>query len=142
MIALPVIVAVGMADRYMPALSDWYVRMAVDYLPDSATRLAPLTDDERAYYACVRSVVKEMDGERSIATFASSETATTQELGDGRRIIESEVVESVDNGNSEPIVFRCIARANEAEEWVIERVELLASDGASPSLAAWDDPLP
>ncbi len=122
----------------MPALSDWYARVAIEHLPMSALRLAPLTDDERAYYVCARSVVKKMDGESSIATFAASEMATTLELGDGRKVIESYVVESIEEGISQRIVFRCIVRPDDSG-WVIETVELQAEEGESPSFAAIAD---
>lgn len=124
--------AVGSADRYVPALSDWYTRVAIEYLPESAFRLAPITDDERAFYVCARSVVKQMDGESSIATFASSEAATTHELGNGRKVIQSHVDESTEDGVEQRIVFRCTVRS-EGSRWVIETLELETVESDPPA---------
>lgn len=130
--------AVGFSDRYVPAVSDWYTRMAVDYLPDSALRFTPLTVDERAFYVCARSVARRMGGESSIATFASTETAITEDLGDGRKLIQSHVDESIEDGTRLRHLFRCTVR-EEGTQWVIENLEIDAVNEAPTEFAVRSD---
>jgi hypothetical protein len=130
-----VLLAINFSDRYVPAVSDWYTRMAIQYLPESALRFAPITDAERAFYVCARSVVKRMGGESSIATFASTESATTRSLGDGRLLIQSHVDESVEAGVNHRHVFRCTVRP-EGSRWVIENLELQAVERVPTEVAS------
>jgi hypothetical protein len=114
--------SVSLSDRYLPALSDWYYRMVISYLPEAALPFT-VPDNDQAFYVCARSVVRQLDNETSVVTFARLVDARTTELGNGRYSIESYVDEAVAKGVTYRRTFACTLKQN-GESWMLEAVEL------------------
>jgi hypothetical protein len=123
LIGLGLILAVTFSDRYVPAVSDWYTRAVINYVPADALWLASPSDDDRAFYLCARSVVREIDDERSVVTFAGLSLGQTRELDDGRLQVESYVDEALEGGPTYRRTFSCILR-EEGGEWRVEAVNV------------------
>ena len=122
-------VAWGQSDRYAPVVSDWYADMVIRYVPDGATRFLPAADDERAFYACARRVVQQIQEESSIATFVRD--VRTEALEEGRYRIESWFDESLESGRTERHRFTCTVRL-EGGSWILEDLEMMTIGPASP----------
>jgi hypothetical protein len=126
-------VAASLADRYLPAVTDWYLEMAVPYLGEGASPFLGAAPDDSAYYACVRSVVKRIDEEGTIATFAGPRASRTHTLGEGRYRIESFVTEAAEDGGTAVRSFTCTVKSD-GTRWAIEDLEvqpyLLARTGS------------
>lgn len=122
-IGLGLVLAVSFSDRYVPAVSDWYSRAVINYVPDGALWLATPGDDDRAFYVCARSVVKEIDNEQSVVTFASASPGQARHLADGRYLVQSYVDEAVEGGPTYRRTFSCTLR-EENGEWHLEAIEV------------------
>ena len=58
-LSLIIVLAVGLSDRYVPAVSDWYSRMVIHHAPEGTMPYLPgVTGDDRAFYSCARTVVR------------------------------------------------------------------------------------
>lgn len=122
-LALAALLAMNHSDRYVPAISDWYLQMALPYTPGAVHEFTPTFDDERAFYACVRLVAKRIGDRGSIVTFAGSGAAATLALGDGRYQVRSYVDESMVMGTTQRHAFTCLVRA-ERERWIVEELNV------------------
>lgn len=124
LLAVSIILALSFSDRYAPVVSDWYSRMVIHYVPDTALRFT--TDEtDRAFYVCARSVVKQIDEMESVVTFAAVEDALTRDLGEGRFRLESYVEEATPEGPTYRRAFTCTLR-RDGTDWSLEGVELEA----------------
>jgi hypothetical protein len=121
LLALLTLLAVSYSDRYVPAVADWYTDAVLRFLPESAMNIVPATDERRAFYVCARRVVKRLESEASIATFASE--VTTQHLGEGRFRVQSYVDEALEEGPRLRHLFRCTVRGG-GGQWILEDLEL------------------
>lgn len=133
-------IAVRNADRYVPVLADWYVEMAVTGNSASPAHFAALSagpgDEEEAYVACAKQVVKRLGGTDAIALFAPPAIAAVAHLVDGGYEIRSHVDEIVPHTSSRRSYFRCTVRPSEVG-WKVEDVEVeLAPLSLSQRLAS------
>jgi hypothetical protein len=115
--------AIGYSDRYVPAVTDWYLQMAAPNVTQPALPFMGGLDDERAFHACARLVVKRMGDERAIATFAAADQERAVSLGDGRYRIESFYDEALEEGVSSRRFFTCQVRYD-GREWRVEELNL------------------
>ena len=120
---LAVVLAVGFSDRYVPAVADWYTRAIINYVPEGALWLASPGDDDRAFYVCARSVIKEIGNDASVVTFASLTAGQTRQLDDGSYRVESYVDEAMEGGPTHRRTFSCTLREANGE-WQLEAVEV------------------
>lgn len=121
-LAMTILIAVGLSDRYVPPVADWYTRMVIQYLPEPIHRLTPGPDDRRAFYVCARSVVRAIENDLSIATFAADEEMAVP-LGNDRYRVASYVDEALLDGRTQRREFACTVRL-ENGVWRLEEVEL------------------
>jgi hypothetical protein len=117
------LLAIGYSDRYLPAVSEWYTRMAIQYLPDPAARLLVGPDSRLAYHACARSVVRRVEAKTSVVTFGRQDLASAVALGEGRYRIRSYLDEAREDGAMQRRAFSCTVRL-EGSRWVPEAAEL------------------
>jgi hypothetical protein len=122
-IGLGLALAVTFSDRYVPAVSDWYSRAVINYVPEGALWFTAPGDDDRAFYVCARSVVREINNEQSVVTFASLAQGQARQLEDGRYQVQSYVDEAVEGGPTYRRTFSCTLR-EENGEWRLEAVEV------------------
>jgi hypothetical protein len=120
---LALVIAVSFSDRYVPAVADWYTRAVINYVPDGALWLASPGDDDRAFYVCARSVIKEINNDASVVTFASLAAGQTRQLDDGSYLVESYVDEAIEDGPTYRRTFSCTLRESNGE-WQLEAVEV------------------
>jgi hypothetical protein len=118
-ICLTLLVGVRYADRYMPHVADWYTGFAAQHLPEGLARFAPAAGDPGALYYCARRVVKQIQEEGSVATFAGPGEAQTTTLGDGRFQVRSFVDEARQDGAAVRHEFVCIVK-HERGQWQLE----------------------
>jgi hypothetical protein len=128
------IAAIGFSNRYVPAVTDWYSGMVIRYLPEPALRFAPADDDLRAFYVCAKSVVKEIEDEASVVTFAAATEDLTVALGSDMYRVDSYVEEARADGSTLRRPFTCTVRL-EGDNWRLEEVEL---KGAGTAVASRD----
>jgi hypothetical protein len=129
------LLAVGFSDRYVPAVADWYTDMVIRFVPEAESNFLPVDDGERAFLACARSVVKRMDSESSIATFASSGGASTVATGEDRYEVRSFVDEASEDGVVRRKAFTCTVRFD-ARGWIVEAVTVDAGTAEQVAEAA------
>jgi len=129
------LIAVGMSDRYMSAVSDWYTDMVVRFLPGQELSFLGVPDDQQAFRACARSVVKLIEAESSVATFPGPVEGVVDSLGDGRFRIDSFVDEASKGGAVHRRTFSCLARFD-GRLWRIEDLNLQTLATAATSTAA------
>jgi hypothetical protein len=115
--------AVNYSDRYLPAVSDWYLDQAVPELAPVTTELTAAPVEERAYYLCVRSVVKRIEEEGAIATFAGPLESRMSRMEDGRYRVNSYLVESSEAGERRLRSFTCVVRG-EGGRWAVDQLAL------------------
>jgi hypothetical protein len=123
LLGLLTVLAVGFSDRYVPAVADWYSRMVIHYLPEPALRFAPAPDEARAFYICAKSVVRAVEEEASVVTFAPESAVLAAEVGEGRYRLDSFVEEARVDGSTLQRSFTCRLRL-EGDSWHIEELEL------------------
>ena len=133
-LALTMMLAIGLSDRYVPAVSDWYSQVVIRYMPEGALYFTTRNDD-RAFYLCARSVVRQIEDETSVVTFASHATTSTLALGDGRFRVESYVDEAIEDGPTYRRPFTCTVK-QEGSSWRLEDVDLEDSGPAMRVTAA------
>jgi hypothetical protein len=128
------LLAVGLSDRYMSAVSDWYTDMVIRFLPGAELSFLPVPDDQQAFRVCARSVVKRMEAESSVATFPGVVGGVVDSLGDGRFRIDSFVDEASEGGAVHRRTFSCLARFD-GHRWRVEDLVLqtLAAAATAPS---------
>ena len=131
LLCITLFVGVRYADRYMPHVADWYAGFAAQHLPDGLARLAPAATDPGALYYCARRVVKQIQEEGSVATFAGPAEARTTTLGDNRFEVRSFVDGARADGVAVRHEFVCIVR-HERGQWQLEdlAMENYAADQA------------
>lgn len=115
--------AVGLAYRHAPTLADWYAGFAAQYLPDAASSFGPAATEAGAFFYCARQVSRRMEGEFSVETFPSRESARTTELGVGRFQFVSYVDEARLDGSRVRYQFTCTVHF-ERGRWVLQELEL------------------
>ncbi|MEX2582065.1 MAG: hypothetical protein WD766_02255 [Gemmatimonadota bacterium] len=121
-LAITIVIAVGFSDRYVPAVADWYTRVVIQYLPEPAHRFTPGPDDRRAFYVCARSVVRAIENDLSVATFAAEDEMAVP-LGNDRYRVASYVDEALLDGRTQRREFTCTVRLEDGD-WRLEAVEL------------------
>jgi hypothetical protein len=141
------LLAINYSDRYIPAISEWYMEMAVPSGADPALQLianpslrlianpssragAERGDDE-PYFVCARYVARRIGGEDSITTFPAVTESSTVRLADGRYTISAHVDQSMEQGGEVRRRFDCTVRM-ENGGWRVDRLEVwrVAPDGA------------
>ncbi len=149
-IAIAVLLAISYADRYLPALSDWYFNLAAPAAVRSTNQLAADEVDHArkvresgesggsgdAYLACARRAAKrdQSIGFGAVVTFAPERESRTTWIGRDRVVIRSTFDEAFENGAMAVNAFCCTAR-REKEAWVVEsmKVRRVASYGDPPT---------
>ena len=111
------------ADRFVPAVADWYASFAAQRLPPALSRFAPAATDPGAHFFCARRVVKELHEDGSVATFASAEETHTVPLGDGRFEVRSFVDEAREGGWQVRHGFVCTVRYQRGR-WTLENLSM------------------
>lgn len=119
--------AASLSDRLGPTLDAWYGEALINRLPDSAFRLAPIGEDDRAFFICARAAVRRIGSESSIVTFASRETATTDLLDDGRLRIRAYLEESYDAASTQNHLVTCTLTPR-GEDWAVAEIEVESVD--------------
>jgi len=128
------VLAVGFSDRYVPAVADWYTRMVIRYLPEPALRFTSAEADTRAFYVCAKSVVRAIEEEASVVTFAAGSAEQAIPIGGGVYRLTSYVEEARADGSKHRRTFSCTLRL-EGDSWRLEEMELdppLTSVARSP----------
>ena len=119
-----VLLAVGLSDRYVPAVADWYSRMAIEYVPEPALPYLPgATEDDRAFYQCARTVVRKIENERSVVTFPEP-PGTLTDVGEGRFELRSIVDEAIEDGEVLRRSFVCQLHEEGVGNWRVDDVQL------------------
>lgn len=119
-----VLLAVGLSDRYVPAVADWYSRMVIQYVPEPALPYLPgASDDDRAFYQCARTVVRTIENERSVVTFPEP-PGTLTEVGEGRFELRSIMDEAIEDGEVFRRSFVCEMHEEGVGTWRVDGVQL------------------
>jgi hypothetical protein len=117
------LIAVGLSDRYMSAVSDWYTDMVIRFLPGEELSFLAVPDDQQAFRVCARSVVRRIEAESSVATFPGLVGGAVDSLGEGRFRIDSFVDEASEGGAVHRRTFRCLAHFD-GRRWRVEDLVL------------------
>ncbi len=140
-IAIVVLLAISYADRYLPALSDWYINLAAPAAVRSTNQLLAANagnagDEGEAYLACARRVAKfdRSIGAGAVVTFAPERESRKVWIGRDRVVIRSTFDEAFENGATAVNAFCCTVRRVK-ESWVVEsmKVRRVASQGDPPA---------
>ncbi len=138
-LSLIIVLAVGLSDRYVPAVSDWYSRMVIHHAPEGTMPYLPgVTGDDRAFYSCARTVVRKVENERSVVTFPGAPDQLTA-LGEGRFELRSYMDEATEEGDVLRRSFTCILQQVAAGgQWRVEEVEIEGIEEARARVARRD----
>jgi hypothetical protein len=141
-IAIAILLAISYADRYLPALSDWYLDLAA--LPGIRSTTTELFAREGGdpFVACARQAAMRdrSVGAGAMVTFAPEVESRKLWLSPVRVLILSMFDEEFEDGVTAVNEFCCVARLNE-ETWVVESVEVrrISPDGGAADLAGGAD---
>jgi hypothetical protein len=134
-LSLALLLSIGPSDGYGPIVAESHATTAFDPVPVPAARFGPASEDERAFHACARSVVKRIRGERTIVTFAGMDAAVTIPLGGGRFQLWSYLEQAEEDGSRERREFICTVREG-PQGILVERLEIRAApDGRELAVA-------
>jgi hypothetical protein len=86
-------------------------------------RFAPAPDDTRAFYVCAKSVVRAIEDEASVVTFAGGSDDVAVAIGEGLYRVVSFVDEARVDGSTLRRSFTCTLRL-QGDTWELEDVEL------------------
>jgi len=117
--------AVGHADRFIPAISEWYMDVAVPNAVKPSRNLVAAPAAESAFEACARRAAKESSrsGAHSVLTFSPEAESIVTKLDEDLLIISSTFEELGENGERKTGEFCCAVR-REGEAWRVESLSL------------------
>lgn len=121
-------VVIGHADRFIPALSEWYLDATVPNAVKPPRRLVPGPPIDGAFDACVKRAAKESgrNGNRGVVTFASESESIVTRIDDDLMIISSGFEELAEDGTRGEGEFCCVARKVEGS-WRVESLRVRRS---------------
>ncbi len=116
------LLAFSYSDRYIPAIADWYLEMAVPTGAGPALQLLATTADDEVFFVCARHVARRIGGEDSIVTFSSATASEVVRSADGAFTIRAHVDQSLSRGNEVRKWFACTVRQKNGS-WKLENLE-------------------
>lgn len=128
-VAAAVPLLLGHADRFIPAISEWYLDVASPHAVKSRRNLIPLSRGDTPFEACVRRAARESarDGTGTVITFNAETESVVTRLAEDLVIILARFEEEFESGARGTSEFHCTARRVEGA-WRVESMTVAATD--------------